>query len=437
MPSSNLLKDNLALAFPILFSSLVVIGSAMINAKIVAYSSYEAWYLLGLFLPLGYLALGLLEAGRVCAIRTINSSSTFSFSLKRLRTLNAVFILPFVLLAVFLFLAGKMGFNVFNVHADLVAQFYNFSASYLLAYLFVSCNSVFNAALFGLGKAKLASLLIISISLLSIALTFLLTRFAHLGLFSIVLATAGAYLIGSIVAYFVLRSSKEKSSYLQTRSTWRYCFNLLGATGLPVFLGYLALPIALCLVNWILTYFGVTAVAAFGIVFRVQSFFILPAVALGVATGILINQKRFANKQQAKNFIYKNVSLALFFFIPLVLLLFFFRKDIASFFSLQVALRNLVSLYLAYLSGAYIFFCPLLVLLIAWEQTGSAFKSLLINLSILVLQIAVAGSIAVTEHSLILFFQLSAAVTGLASGYVLFSYFLFQRVLVKKRYCHD
>jgi hypothetical protein len=77
-------KQNVALAIPIFLSSCSVMLCSIGSAKIVSFHVTENWYLLGLFLPISYIILGILESGRVCSLR---SSATLHHSKDLISTL--------------------------------------------------------------------------------------------------------------------------------------------------------------------------------------------------------------------------------------------------------------------------------------------------------------------------------------------------------------
>lgn len=411
MARSHSLKQSsrllLAIALPILVSSLSVMASSIVNIRLVAYNHPQTWYVLGLFLPVSYLILGLLEAGRVCSIQSIVFSQNAQANAQRIYSLILFFACMLALLSASVLLCYHSNLNLFSATANQFKTFSHFTTRYLLIYILVSSSSLLNAALFGLGKAKIASSLVIAASLLSIAVTALCVLKWHLGLSAILWGTGVAYATTSIIGAFILRQFTRSLSKSQ-EPTLKDTLKRLQKTGLPVFLSYLLLPAGLYSVNHILALFNPAAVAGFSIAYRVQSFFILPAIALGVSAGILINQ----NKHQAKTLLSHCMILSLLIYLPCSLLLFSLSPLLPSLFTPELSTQQVAYEYWHAMSLAYITFCPLIALLAIWEQTGFALRGLSINALVLVLQLGIAGFLSLHYQSLPLFFISSAGVIG-------------------------
>ena len=289
--------------------------------------------------------------------------------------------------------------NIFNVKARLFENFSLFVALYLLSYAIVSANSIFNAALFGISKAKLASALIIFVSLLSILLTYEIAQHLHFSIYTLPLATLAAYTIGSLVAFLKLKQGATKQILFNCMS-FRYCLCVIKDSGIPVFLSYLAIPVGIFIINYLLAQFGDNAIAGFSIAFRVQNFLILPAVAIGIASGIILNQVKKPNEANSASLIKHTLTFSILIYLPVSILVFVFNRELVSLFTTDHQVAVVAQKYLANLSLSYITFCPLLSLLSIWEQTGSAFKGLSINIGVLTLQILIAGAIAVYTNNL-------------------------------------
>lgn len=424
MANLKLIRPNIALAISILISSIAVMGSAIINARIVGYVNSNNWYLLGLYLPINYLVLGLLESGRVCSIRAINSTDDTQLNLNRTLQLAILFSFIFFLLGL-----SALGFyveniNLFNVTQKLFKSFSIFVALYLISYAIVSINSVFNAALFGTSKAKLASTLIIFASLLSIIFTYALAQYLHFSIYTLPLATLAAYSIGCVIAFLKLTDGIAKKSFSLNQVTFRYCQHLIGTSGIPVFFSYIAIPIGIFTINHLLAHFGDQTIAGFGIAFRIQNFLILPAIALGISSGIILNQNKNNSEIIRGRHIKFTLAFSVLIYLPVSILVFIFNKDLVSIFTSDPQVAVVAQKYLASLGLAYVTFFPLLSLIAIWEQIGAATKGLSINIGILTLQILMAGTISIYTDNLDMFFKVSALIIGITAFFVIAHEFL-------------
>lgn len=402
---------NIKIALPLLISNVAVIGCSLISAKIVSYSDLHNWFILGLFLPINYIILGLLESSRVCSIRGI------SLMYHQDQFFNLILFLVFSYTFIILILSMVIKFIYYSHITFLVL--------YTLAYIPVISNSISNASLFVTNKAKSAMSVIIFTSIVSVLLTYLMNKYCNVGINAIILSTISAYTLGTLISILiVLRGCKIFVRLKQ----WKHFSNVLIKSGLPVFLTYLSLPIGLFLINKIFSDFGEAAISSFSIDFRIQSFFILPAIAIGVAAGILINQSRLNDYNFHNANIKISIILSFLIYVPMALILYFIKDDLSTYFTQDSLTQHLISQYFTYFSMAYVFICPLFSIMVIWEQTGRAYQSLLINILILLSQILIAGGMAIYTHHLEIFYPISAGI-GCIVSMIVICFFMFRTKL--------
>jgi Na+-driven multidrug efflux pump len=416
MLTSAFVKTHVKISLPILLANISVLCVIISCVTLVSYANKNNWYLMGLLLPWNYFMLGILEAGRVCSIQAINSIKE-TISLSRVIMLA---LLSMLIIGVVSLISGVMLTLFYNAHSAIPLHFLLlFGISYLASFSIVSTNSLLNAALFGIGKNKTATAIIILVSCLTFLTTLVTYFYFSWGLYSLVAGNVLAYLIGTVLSYQQLNKYYPVNRAYLTRIDLHYCWKLIKQSGIPVFLGYLLLPCALLFINKILSYWGSAAVAGFGIAYRIQSFTLLPAIAFGVTAGILIN--RFKTSEQQHQ--YTAIFFSALVYLPIAGALFITRNWIAWHFTNDVAIGHVIISYFTYYSFSYITFCPLLTLLICWEQTGRAFNSLMINLAILLLQLTLASFFAWLTQDLHYFYFVSSAVCIVVSTFVLALYF--------------
>ena len=409
----TLCKQNLTVAIPIMASSCAVMLCAIGSAQIVSAHAKVNWYFLGLFLPISFVILGLLESGRLCALRCASlshKSSTLLWQLRHFALIHAGFIIILMLMLSLIFLTDL---DNYYIPANYHRSFFIFSITYTASYLLVSTNSIFNAALFGLGKNKTALALIVSISGIFFILTFSLYYATPLGLYALIASTAIAYLIGSYIAWSLLKYFVKTDSDVKAMdgTDWLEVKSLFINSGLPVFFAYLTMPCALFAFNKILLLFGEATVAAFGIAYRLQMIFIIPSLAVGIAGGILSNRSEVLYKLQHKTVA---VGMSALMSAPLILGLFLFNHWISQLFSTAILIQENMQLYFHYLTFSYAGFLPLITLIAYWEQTGAATLGLMLNSFVIVCQI-LAGIVATQQQNLSLFYFLSSSIMLLAS----------------------
>jgi Na+-driven multidrug efflux pump len=415
----NLIRNNLSIAIPIIISSMIVMGCSIDSAQMVSFHSEKNWYFLGLFLPINYVMLGLLESGRLCSIRNASSKKSECFELERtylIAGMHAFFIIVLIAAAAAIFFCKL---DSFYIKPEDHLYFFKFSMVYMTSYLFISTNSIFNAALFGLGKNLIALFIIVGVSFLFLFLTYVFYYYTALGLYSLIISSMIAYFIGSILAWKVLQSvlqgNIQKSNLIVS---WQVCKELVNNSGVPVFLSYLIMPISLLIFNEILAHFGEEVVSSFGIAYRLQSLFMLPALALGVASGILSNRLDEAEEDLKRQYKLLAIWGSFLIGLPIMLLLFIFSGTISIFLSNTMVVQKDIEMYFYYIAWSYTSFFPLVALMTLWEQTGLAIKGLLLNILIIVLQI-LSGVIALKYHSLIFFYEALAGISFFAAIIIL------------------
>lgn len=415
----KLIKNNLSIAIPIIISSMIVVGCSIDSAQMVSFHSEKNWYFLGLFLPINYIMLGLLESGRLCSIRNASSKKSEFFELERtylIAGIHALFIAVLILFAAIIFF---LKLDAFYIKPEDHFYFFKFSMVYMASYLFISTNSIFNAALFGLGKNLMALFIIIGISFLFLSLTYVFYYYTTLGLYSLIISTMVAYFIGSIIAWSVVKTAlqpnKQKSDLIMS---WNVCKQLVMNSGMPVFISYLIMPISLLVFNEILAHFGEEVVSSFGIAYRLQALFMLPALALGVASGILSNRLDETEEELKKQYKLLAIWGSFLIGLPIILLLFMFSNPISIFLSNTMVIQKDIEMYFYYIAWSYSSFFPLVALMTLWEQTGLAIKGLLLNILIIMLQI-LSGVIALKYHSLTFFYEALAGISFFAAIIIL------------------
>jgi Na+-driven multidrug efflux pump len=172
--------------------------------------------------------------------------------------------------------------------------------------------------------------------------------------------------------------------------------------------------------NYLLSFLGQSVISGFSIAYRIQTFFIVLAISLGVSTGILFNRKIVSHGREVLGF---NLASVVFIsYIPLALILFFFKDNIVLIFTQDHAVQEVVKTYIVSFFIPYLFFCPVLSILCFFEQTGLAFKSFFTNVVILFIQL-ISGAIYLQySRNSVEFFNLMALIC-LITSVVLIIYF--------------
>jgi len=190
-------------------------------------------------------------------------------------------------------------------------------------YIVIIANAVFRAG----GEVKLTLLAMFLISLINIALAFLLVfglfSFQGLGYRGIALATAAAMTAGTFICFILLR-----------RSRWRHIFTGMRRMSLDLFrrIFLLSWPAALIQISWnagtlilynILSRLqegSITAIAALTTGLRIEAILYLPVFALHMAASVLTGQNIGAGEYDRAEKIGWKISLSGVAFVSLLAL---------------------------------------------------------------------------------------------------------------------
>lgn len=125
----------------------------------------------------------------------------------------------------------------------------------------------------------------------------------------------------------------------------------------------LSRQISLLFLLKISSFFGIGALAAYGVVVRLKLFVIMFGLAIGIAAGILVGQSMGSNKpQRAQGSGWQAVKYYQMIVIPIALVFFIFSPQIISVFSRDPEVITLATIFLRYVSLSMPFLTPALVL---------------------------------------------------------------------------
>ena len=200
-------------------------------------------------------------------------------------------------------------------------------------YIVILSNAIFRAG----GEVRLSLLAMFFVSLINIALNFLLVfgafSFPGLGYSGIALATAAAMSAGMVICFILFRQSRWKNVF---SGTWRISSALIRK------IAVLSWPAALIQVSWnagtivlysILSHIqegSITAMAALTNGLRIEAFIYLPAFALHMAASVLSGQNLGAGASARAEMIGWKITLAGVAFVTLLAVPIFLWADALS-----------------------------------------------------------------------------------------------------------
>ena len=403
----------LKIAAPILFSSLVNLFIPLINAAIIGQNNAAYLYVLGIYLPIGFLQTALNESMRVSAIvlssQAAGSNDKALWGRQLLCLLRLTFCI-FLSLAFLFWLTHSLFMALFVVPPVWQTIVYNFVELFLLVGAVLSVSILMTASLYGIGQVYAVTVVSFLVFCVGIPLTFVLVYVAHWGLYALPASTIVTASGSGIWAALRLRrlGVLPPLNLGWLLDYWNH-LQEISQISLPIFGGYVILFSNSVLFNRLLAIFPPSAIAGFGVAYRIQSIILMPAIALGIGLAINVNRLVAAEqREQVHAFFSTALSFSGVLFVVIGLAVFFGRSLLPRLVTSDETVIAAASQYLGYMGLAYMIIGPLETLFTFFEETGNGVRSLTVNTFILAVQIVLAFYIAWAYHSLALVYQVTA-----------------------------
>jgi putative MATE family efflux protein len=170
-----------------------------------------------------------------------------------------------------------------------------------------------------------------------------------------------ATLISSIIGSLAVMSGllTGKSSVKIRPKSFKFDFSIIKKIfriGIPSSLSQVSMSISLFIMTRIVSYFGPYAIAAWGIIFRLDSIAVLPAIGLMIALISIVGQNVGAKKfDRAEKIVYRTAVLAAAFMGIIGLIFFAFPKMFISIFNTNPEVIRYGVMYLRSVTLVYAF----------------------------------------------------------------------------------
>jgi len=271
-------------------------------------------------------------------------------------------LLGFIVVVIFASI-GLLGieqiFSSLGAKAEILKYIKEYMNIWLWGVPFVVFPMIGNNIIRATGDTFSPGMLMVSAAVLNIILDPLLIfgigPFPEMGIQGAALATVISRSLGFIIILFILIKREKLLSFKFGKftaifSTWK---NILYIAG-PASLGMLITPISLGFITKIIAEYGKEAVAAFGVVSRVEMFALMVIASLGSVLIIFIGQNISKHKFER---IFKALKYALRFSlgwgVVVFTLLFIFGQAIASFFTNDLQVIEVAKTYFLIMGASY------------------------------------------------------------------------------------
>lgn len=219
--------------------------------------------------------------------------------------------------------------------------------------LFVIGNNIFR----GEGDTKTSMMLIVIATIINIILDPIFIFWLNLGVKGAAIATVISNIIGAIAVMVVFMIGR--SSIKIRPKSFRFDFGIIKnilKIGIPSSLSQISMSVSLFVMMRIVSSFGAYAIAAFGIIFRLDSIAILPALGLMMALIPIVGQNVGAKKlDRAERTAYKTAIIAAIFTGSVGLIFFLFPTMFISIFNTNPEVIRYGVMYLRIVPLVYAF----------------------------------------------------------------------------------
>ena len=337
----SVLKSIFAISIPIIFANTLQTVYQLIDTFWVGRLGESAVAAVSLGFPILFflisLALGFAMAGSILIAQYNGKGDKETVSLVTGQTFSIVLILALIVTVV----GYKISYFLLSylTHDPLVlSQAVDYLQISFLAIPGMFLYTIFQSALRGVGKVKFPMFLVLGTVLLNFFLDPIFMfgwRFIPpLGVSGVAWATLITEYLSAIVGIGAMIHGgfgvKLRFSALRIRREW---FRKIVHLGVPSSLEHSSRAFGMFLMTFLVSTFGTTIVAAYGVGTRILSFVIIPAIGFSIATSALVGNNLGAKQYERVEKIVKTGIKVGFISLSFVgLFLFLFAHAIAQFF---------------------------------------------------------------------------------------------------------
>ena len=304
--------------------------------------------------------------------------------------------------------------HLLGVEADPGRRFVPFlTLMCLVAVLDVPCM-VLTAALRGSGRPGQASIVVVTVMVVQVAGVAVFGGPLGLGLMGLPAAIAVAVVVGlALDAVFLHRAGRLAGilRYERTPGGFRRAVRALVSVGVPVGGTFVVLFLANGATLRVLGAYGPAAVSGYGIANTTQIVVIVPALGIGTAVAILVNQNRSG---PVGAIVLRGAVVAAWLYATLGALVFLGAGPIARLASPDQAIGEVAETYLRVVGPTLACVGIMLAALTTLEQTGSGFVALAFNVVYFGLSIGIGAGLAHRSGSYRPLFDTMAVANALA-----------------------
>ncbi|NGN68612.1 MATE family efflux transporter [Streptomyces sp. A7024] len=361
------------LAVPISLGVVTGLGAQFAISALLGNMGGAALYVRALFIPIAFVFLALEEgieiSSQVIAARQKGADAERRPPVVRL---GAFALGCFLVLAVVVAVLAPQMARTLDVSAEHTDTFVLFARLVVAAYALAVLNSVVAGTLRGWGLARSASAITITVAVTQVLGVWLLDEFGGLGVYAVPWSIAISSVITLAAGLFLLVRTgmlRDRGPVAEPRAQ---TLQVLAAVGIPVSIAYLLISAMNYTSLWVLSGFGKDAVAGYGAAQAVQVLCLAPAIALGSAAAITMNQSLGAGETHLlRPVVLVGVRYALAVYAVIGIAVFALAGPLGDFMSGDDGTADFASSYLSAVSLSWVAFGLITMLNMTLQQVRS------------------------------------------------------------------
>ncbi|WJV55445.1 MATE family efflux transporter [Prodigiosinella aquatilis] len=383
-PRQSDLRQVVTLAWPMILTAVVVSLSQNGQIWILGNNSAgnDALYLLSMLQPFHFLFIALLECltitNQIFSARSTQHwprrnviNSTLLFAL-----VGALF-LALIALCSWLFAAPLQHLYVSNN----TRLFNTILPVYMLSLIPFLIFELSNAALRGQSKSKSSMTFIIGFILINFISCYIGFNYYHLGFSAVIYSNLIAALMLLPCSYITMVKTVSQGEHAQARTYLPRLLAITADAGVPIFLSMMLAFASSAVIFPLLSKSGLGYATGFLIVVKLRTFFIIPAVAIGSAIAICVNQKlsNSATSTTLSRILSKGLGWIALSYLVFTLLAFFSQHLLVDLLAGSEEIRKTAYLIMAWLLPTFFMTSLVASIQTILEQLGRGKRVLLVT----------------------------------------------------------
>lgn len=336
-----ILKALIRLSLPIIFANIFSTIYQLTDTFWVGRLGEEAVAAVSLAFPITFflsaLTIGLASAGSILVAQYKGKKDQASIDFTSAQTASLMFITSLVVGVVGYFLSDAF-VGLMNTEPAVHIEAVKYMQITFLGFVFFTQFFVYQSVMRGVGEVKVPLYIIIFTVLLNFFLDPLFILgwgpVPAFGVSGAALATIGTESLASIIGVLILLSGR-KGIHIKLKNL-KPDFNelkKLAKLGFPTSIEMSSRSLSMVIMTFLVTIFGTTAIASYGMGGRILSFIIIPALGIAFGTGTLVGQNIGADKfDRAIKTTYTSMKLGTIALAVIGILTFIFAEPLVAAF---------------------------------------------------------------------------------------------------------